>query len=86
MTTRELADWAGFERVFGPITIQERTDVAAATISSTLANLLSKGRYDARDFIARWDDERVETPSEQTVDETIANLRALMRRGKRGRG
>ena len=50
-------EWAGFERVFGPLTLQERIDWAAAEIVSVLSGRKMK------DTLLNWDD-RTEFQSE----------------------
>lgn len=54
---RELAEWAAFEELYGPIGIEARLDVAAALIAERITNCLtkSKGRPPTQDdFMPEW--------------------------------
>lgn len=57
VTATELAEWAAYERVAGPLGAA-RSDLQAAIIASTVANSNrgKKGRRaDPADFIPKWD-------------------------------
>lgn len=59
MSALELSEWAGFERVFGPILIHERIDAAAALIAAVVANASGGKRrgkpFQLKDFLPEWD-------------------------------
>lgn len=73
ITSRELAEWAAYEREFGPLGL-ERGDWHAATVSHVVAAAAGgKGRI--TDFLPRWGRRR------QTAEEQLAIFRALASRG-----
>lgn len=62
LSARELAEWAAFEAVFGPIGPQ-RDDALAALISYYVVSALSTGkgrRPRVSDFLPRWGEYREE--------------------------
>lgn len=75
LPARQLAEWAAFEHLHGPLLVQERIDAAAAMICTVLANLFSKRSYSPSDFTPRWDGE-----PEQTDEDIIAVFRSLQTR------
>lgn len=74
MPARELLEWAAFERVFGPLTVQERVDVAGA-----LAAWASVGnpKRSPRDFMPDWQSDEART---QDPEDMIAVLRGIQRK------
>lgn len=57
MSSQELADWAVFEQVTGPLDPRVRGDMQAGTIASVVANAnRNKGSktYQPKDFIPEW--------------------------------
>lgn len=52
----ELIEWAVFEEDFGPLTLHERIDGAAAMIAYAL-HVSAGGKGDLKDFIPRWERE-----------------------------
>jgi hypothetical protein len=74
---RELQEWAAFERTFGPITLHERIDQAAALVAWSIARSLGATEEGPEAFLPRWD----ESPGEaQSVEQMIALVRGLQRR------
>jgi len=66
--------------VFGPLTIQERVDVAGAIGAWTTAK--SNGASTSLEqFVPNWD----RKPQQQPVEQMIAVMRAIQARGKRGK-
>ncbi|MDF5755825.1 hypothetical protein [Spongiactinospora sp. TRM90649] len=53
---RELAEWAAFEELYGPVGIEARLDRAAALIAERLTNSLTKQRPRPKveDFLPAW--------------------------------
>lgn len=68
ISSRELAEWAAFEREFGPIGL-ERGDWQAAQITQAVAG---DGKARLADYVLRWGRRRRQTGQEQ-----LALLRAL---------
>lgn len=71
-------EWAGFERIFGPITIQERIDWAAAEIVSTLSHRPMK------ETLLNWDDQPDFDPEARELANALkveAVLQSAMRSG-----
>ena len=53
MSTREMVAWSAFESDFGPLTLHERIDHAAALIAFTVWKAAGqKGRLE--DFLPQW--------------------------------
>jgi hypothetical protein len=53
MPALTLARWAEFESDFGPLTVHERIDAAAASIAYTV-HASSGGKLPPEQFITRW--------------------------------
>lgn len=68
-----LSEWAGFERVFGPLTVQERVDWAAAEIVALLA-----GEKKIDKALLRWDD-RSEFQSEAQEAVNAMKLESMLK-------
>jgi hypothetical protein len=54
MTSAELTEWMAYERVYGPILIQERIDIGFAQLQWLMARLWSKGKLTIQDFMPGW--------------------------------
>jgi hypothetical protein len=58
MTMRDLVRWAAFERLYGPLLVQERVDVGFAQLSYYLVSLLGQSkrgrRWKIQDFLPPW--------------------------------
>jgi hypothetical protein len=79
MSGYDLAEWAAFEKSFGPIVPHERIDAAQAMASSVNARLhRAKGDLRATKFLPQWDGEQ---PG-QTADEMVEALRRMARKNK----
>lgn len=65
ISSRELSEWAAYERITGPLGA-DRGDVQAAIIAATVANTArSKGRVlQPKDFVPKWDRPKAMTPEE----------------------
>lgn len=50
---RELTAWAQFEEGFGPLTVQERIDAAAAQVSYAV-HAAAGGKGNLADFMPQW--------------------------------
>jgi len=75
-------EWTAFETVYGPITVHERIDAAAAQICWIIASAFSDGKRELSpaDFMAQWSAE--DAPRErkrQSPEEMIAILRSLQK-------
>lgn len=71
--SRELSEWAAYERVSGPLG-PERLDVLAAIIASTVHNSATdkkSRKAKPRDFLPKWD------KREQTWQEQLAVVKAI---------
>lgn len=79
MSARELAAWAAFERHFGPLTVQERLDAAAALVAWCVCRALGATREpDPAGFMPRWSEPG--TRAAQSVEQMIAVIRRLQGR------
>jgi hypothetical protein len=79
MSGYDLAEWAAFERSFGPIVQHERIDAAQAMLSSVVARVgRAKGDLRATRFLPQWGG-----PQAQTADEMVEALRRMARKSKR---
>lgn len=79
VNARDLSEWLAFERVFGPLTVQERVDAAGAVGAwATAASTGSKAGPEA--FLPAWD--RPVSRPRQTAEQMMDFMRGLMRRGK----
>lgn len=76
MTARELGEWSAFERIYGPLTVQERVDYSSAFISAGLSG------GDPNRYVPKWDAASGER-KEQTPEELMAFMRGLQRRRRR---
>jgi hypothetical protein len=77
-------EWTAFEQVFGPITVHERIDGAAAQISYMLASAFGDGRkLDLRDFMPQWGAEEEDAKPRQSADSMIAVMRGLQKKKKK---
>lgn len=88
MPVEELVQWRAFEKVFGPITVQERVDAAAASIAHWLVAIASRGTGveipDMDDFLPIWDvTARPKPPPEQTPEQMMAMVRSWQERQRR---
>jgi|SRR5699024_10309356 len=75
--SRELTEWAAYERVTGPLG-PERADIHAGIIASTIANAnRGKGGKKAKpkDFIPKWD-----RPSAQSASQQLNVVKQLNQR------
>lgn len=83
MTARELFEWSAFERVFGPVTVQERVDVAGAM--GAYATAAAAGAKDVRpdDFLPDWS-RALQPKRQQTPEEMMAVVRGLMKPKPKG--
>lgn len=81
MTAREMAEWAAFERVTGPIDPRERLDAAAARAAWVVARALGVRDLRLEDLLPRWEGEPAQSP-----EEMIAVVRQIQSRQGRGRG
>ncbi|WP_431772178.1 phage tail assembly protein T [Streptomyces cucumeris] len=72
--SRELAEWAAYERITGPLD-GRRGDVQAAIVAATVANSQrTKGRpLQPKDFIPKWDKPKAMTPEEMWAAAMQAN-------------
>ena len=77
ISARELSEWAAFEKIYGPILIHERVDIAGALVAAILANINSKRKYEISDFLPKWTGA---TRKAQTADEVMALLMGLVER------
>lgn len=75
MSSRQLARWAAFERVWGPITVQERVDLAMAV--GAWASLRAAGAQDISplDFLPDYDTSA--PPKAQSPEDMIAVFRGI---------
>lgn len=74
MPVSELFEWVAFERVFGPITIQERVDFAGA-MAAWGAIASQGGKQKPNQLVPQWGGREAE---EQTDDEMVAFMRGFM--------
>ena len=84
--SRELTEWAAFERVEGPIG-QERADGHAGIVASIVANSnRKKGRraFEPNDFIPDW--EKLGIKEEETISLDPTAQREAMFRALGGKG
>ena len=72
MSGADLGEWEAFERLHGPILIQERIDVAQAMISASIYRAAGAKEAEAKDFLPRWDG-TLDLPGE---DELLAKVRS----------
>ena len=55
MSSRELTEWTAYERVYGPLLVQDRVDIGLAQVCAILARLFSKkSKHTLRDFLPPW--------------------------------
>jgi hypothetical protein len=73
ISRRELQEWSAFERVFGPIVLHERIEVANAFVAMTIAAANGAKDLKLEQFVPRWDGE----PEGQTPDDIVATLKSL---------
>lgn len=77
MSSRELSEWAAFEREYGPLG-PVRGDWQAALVAHTVAGAHGvKG--DMKDFMLNWS-----RPRPQSVEDQLTVLRAFASRGVSG--
>jgi hypothetical protein len=55
MTAAELADWAAYEQVAGPLLLHDRVDVAGALVAYATAKAAGAKHVRPRDFLPQWD-------------------------------
>jgi hypothetical protein len=77
ITARELAEWAAFERVFGPITVQERVDAAAGIAGWAAMAAAGVKDKNPRDFMPDWARAGTGESPKQPPEEMIAIMRGL---------
>ena len=82
MSARELAEWAAFERVCGPVLIHERIDVAAAHI---MASIFGQHPRAAEAFMPSWDVGPPKERPQQSAGEMIAVVRSVQRKKESNR-
>ncbi|HWP35192.1 MAG TPA: hypothetical protein VNM66_06320 [Thermodesulfobacteriota bacterium] len=81
MSAAELAAWAAFERRFGPLTVHERVDAAAALVAWSVARALGATRaQDPGAFLPRWAEADGPEPPGQDLEEQIRIIRRLQGR------
>lgn len=60
----EIVQWQAFERVYGPVGVETRVDMAAARTMARLTNIFQPRpngvAYEPDDFMPRWDVRPVE--------------------------
>ena len=74
---REVVQYTAFERVFGPLTVQERVDVAGA-FAAWAALSAAGSKAPLSDFIPRWG----RGSAAQTPEEMIGVMRSLQKEKK----
>ena len=77
ITSRELTEWAAFEREYGPLG-PERGDWQAALVAHTLAGASGGKRSRVSDYLIRWSGRR-----QQSAEDQLTVLKALTSRGGR---
>jgi len=79
MSARELAEWAAFERVCGPVLIHDRIDIAAAHI---MASIFGDGRQprSPEPFMPSWDTGPPKERPQQSTEDMIAVVRSVQRK------
>lgn len=84
----DIAEWVAFEREFGPITVHERIDVAAAIIASAVAATVPRKRGarvpSLSDFLPKWgvhDDAPRQSPEDIMSIASLLVNRARSRSG-----
>jgi hypothetical protein len=86
ISARELFEWAAFEQTFGPITVQERTDHAAALEAWVAARAAGSEEAEVADFLPVWDVKEQEARKpKQTPEQMIAVIRGLQAGRKKKR-
>jgi hypothetical protein len=80
VTARELTEWTAFERVCGPLLVQDRVDHMSAAVLAGLAGSSGAKHVNLEDFLPQWDTpaekpERKEQSPEQMID-FMRNLQA----------
>jgi hypothetical protein len=75
----ELGEYTAFEQVFGPLTVQERVDVAGAVAGWSAARSAG-ANVDLEAFVPNWS----RKANQQPVDQMIAVMRGLQRKGNGG--
>lgn len=76
MSSRELTEWAAFEREHGPLG-PGRGDWQAALVAHTIA-VAHGGKGDVSDYVLKWSGPRRQSPEDQ-----LTIFRALASRGGR---
>jgi hypothetical protein len=76
VTSRELTEWAAFEREYGPLG-PERGDWQAAVVAHTVAMVNGAKNAKLSDFLPRWNGGR-----KQTAEEQLALFRGLASQGE----
>lgn len=71
VSSRELTEWAAFEREFGPLGL-ERGDWQAALVAETAAKSAGVKGVSIKDFVLKWGGRR-----RQTGEEQLAIFRAM---------
>lgn len=70
MSARELTEWMAYEQVSGTLG-SERFDLLFSIVAATIANALSRKRFDVKDFLPMWD-----RPVRQSWQEQLAIVQA----------
>jgi hypothetical protein len=81
VSVHELSEWFAFERVFGPLTVQERVDVAGATAAYATAKLGGSRGTELSSFIPKW--ESAEARPKQTPQQMMAFIRGIQARQRK---
>lgn len=75
ITAHSLGQYAAFERVYGPLTIQERIDAMGAAIISALTG--------QSDTMPKWDTAPAVQKPKQPVSQMIGFMRGLQKRKRK---
>jgi hypothetical protein len=77
ITAHSLGQYAAFERVYGPLTIQERIDAMGAAIISALTG--------EKDTMPKWDVVAAPEKPKQPVEKMIGFMRGLQSKKRKRR-
>jgi hypothetical protein len=76
MSAWDEAEWATFEEAFGPLTLHERIDAAAAHIAYAV-HASAGGKLPPEQFVIRWG-----KPKRWTDDQIVSWLDAMAKKGQ----
>ena len=79
---RELMEWAAYEKIHGPILIQERIDVAAATICAALIAASGGEAVNPADLLPVWDEADRKPSEPESPEAIIAKVRQMQLKKK----